>query len=193
MRYVKILGLLAITATALLAVAPIASATQLTSPGGTVYTGSVEAEAKELSMHGVANYTCKRSPAKGHVVTHGSSSTAAGVLTSWAFEECSPGHVLILENGTLTIHTQEEGANNNGIVTSTGAKVESVSTNMGITCIYSTNETQIGVFTGSNSKNATVVVDSALIPRTGGSIFCGSSSEITGTYVITTPSTLSID
>lgn len=188
MRYAKTIRIAALAAIAAMALSATASATQLTSPEGTVYTGSAEAESGEITIHGgPGQYICQRSPAKGSVKSHGSSSTVVGELTSWAFENCT-GHVTVKSKGTITIH--KEGTN--GIVTSSGAEVEATNTNLGISCVFSTNETQIGTFTGSNKSNAVVDLE-GMVPRTGGSVFCGSAGELTGSYVITSPSTLSLD
>ena len=59
-----------------------------------------------------------------------------------------------------------------------------------MTCIYTTNNTDIGVLAGSKTENARAHVSSAQVPRTGGSALCGSTGTLTGQYKITTPSTL---
>lgn len=194
MRYIKMVGLTTMAAIAAMALATSASATILTSPGETPYTGQFAAQAGEITLHGVATYTCNKSHATGEVEQHGSSVTARGKLTTWTLSECN-GHVAIKKLGTVEIHTEKEGSNGNGTVTVSGTEVESVSTSMGITCIFTTENTFLGTLTGSNTTGGTAVlmIESAAIPRTGGSIFCGSTGELTGSYTVTTPDALYID
>lgn len=93
----------------------------------------------------------------------------------------------------MSLHFDE--STGNGIVTSSGAEVEVQVTSAGITCIYSTNNTQIGILTDSaaTSGTATMHANSSAVPRTGGSFFCGSSGVLTGSYTITSPEALYFD
>lgn len=196
MKYIKMLSLVALAAVAAMALAGTASATTLTSPEGTTYTGELKAEAigSGLLFHGTGTYGCNDSQAEGKVEQHGSGVTVLGKLTKWTLEGCN-NHVTVLKLGTITIHTEKESANGNGLVTVSGTEVTTTTTSIGMSCLYTTNETELGVLTGSNETggNARLVIDSALIPRTGHSVFCGTGNELTGEYEITTPSKLYID
>lgn len=192
MKYLKMLGLLAVAAVAAMAIAATASATELTSPEGKVYTGEIVAEAQGggIVTHNAAEtFTCQKSIAKGTIEAHGSSVTASGKVTSWNLSECNTD-LVVLKTGSIEIHTETESSNGNATVTTSGMEIETKNTGLGMTCIYSTNATDIGVLTGSNTKNATIAVSTAKVPRTGGSALCGSAGTLTGEYKITTPSTL---
>ncbi|HEY8502554.1 MAG TPA: hypothetical protein VIL21_07690, partial [Solirubrobacterales bacterium] len=166
--------------------------TTLTSPSGTAYTSTVKAESGELTLHKVfgATISCGKSNLEGKVEQHGNGVTAKGNLSSLTFSECEGNDVTVKAAGSLEVHATSGG---NGIVTSTGAEISIQLTGLGITCIYTTNGTQIGTLTGSNSTKAKLDLEGSSIPRTGGSIYCGSSGELTGSYTVTTPSTLYVD
>lgn len=192
MRYTKIIGFLAMAAVAMMAFAATALATSVTSPNGTTYTGKIVAEAQGggiVTHNGVETFTCQNSVAEGTVEQHGASTTASGKITKWTLNECNT-HLVVLKTGSIEIHTEKEASNGNATVTTSGVEIETKNTSLGMTCIYTTNNTDIGVLTGSNSENATLLVDTAKVPRTGGSALCGSAGELTGEYNITTPSTL---
>lgn len=193
MRYIKTFGLLVVTAVAAMALATTASATSLTSPEGTTYTGKITAEAAAgIILHnGPGTYECTQSAAEGTVEQHGSSVTAVGKLSKWTLTGCNMT-TIVKKTGTVTIHTEGGSSNGSGTVTVTGSEVETIGATG--TCIYTTNETDIGVLTGSNKTGGHAVLDlSGIVPRTGGSFFCGSGSAITGTYTITSPSKLYVD
>ncbi|HEY8501511.1 MAG TPA: hypothetical protein VIL21_02395 [Solirubrobacterales bacterium] len=205
MKYIKMLGLLAVAAGALMAFAGSASATEVTSEGK-LYTGVIKATAGETTLHGIKTITCKKSTVEGAVETHGSSVTASGKITHLKFEECGTDHVTVLKPGTLTVHTEYktvvdanethtwvccEPNNGNGTLTSSGAEITIQVTSLGISCIFTTNETDIGRVTGGTT--AKLDIDSSSIPRTGHSIFCGGSGEWTGSYTVNTPDNLTID
>lgn len=195
MRYIKMLGLAAVAVIAMMAVAATASATTLTSPTGTTYTTTVEAEDEGggVTLHGTGQITCA-SGGWGTIEQHGSSSIVSGTVNEWEFSNCPNSmHATVLKPGKLEVLTGESA--NIGTVTSTGAEVQVTDTNVGITCIYTTNTTDIGRLTDSHktSSTATLEIQTQSVPRTGGSIFCGTSGSLTGNYVITTPDALYID
>jgi hypothetical protein len=104
------------------------------------------------------------------------------------FGECGNNHVTVKNPGTLEVHAVSPTGN--GTLTSSGAEVSINVTALGLTCVFTTNNTHIGTVT--TGEHATMHIDSAAIPRTGGSIFCGSSGEWTGSYKVTHPTNLSI-
>ncbi len=196
MKYLKMLGLLAVAAAALMAFAGSAAATVATSPKGTVYTGKYVATSSNSELHGsFVTVKCGHSLVEGKVEQHGAGVTTKGPVTYLDFTECNYV-VLIHSAGTLEAHaTAINGTNADGTVTSNGAKIE-LQTSVG-TCIFTTNSTDIGTGTLTSSDttggNAVLDVSSAKIPRTGGNFLCGSSGTWTGSYTVTTPSTLYID
>jgi len=171
---------------ALSAFASTASATTVTSDSGTTPTIHAESEGA-ITIHGPVDITCTSSTFEGKVESHGSGVTAKGNVGKLTFTSCGTNHVAVLSPGSLEIHgTSTTG---NGTVTSTGVEISVLVTTLGITCVYSTPKaTHIGTLTGAPSGGkATLHIDDALIPRTGGSVFCGPSGEWTGSYRITSP------
>lgn len=195
MKYIKMLGLLAVAAAAMMAFAGTASATTVTS-GGSLYTSTIKAEAGETTLHGVTTITCNKSVVEGTVEAHGADPvTAEGKISKLTFEECNQ-HVTVLKAGKLIAHTDTSGTNDgNGTLTSSGAEITVQITGLGISCIFgsTTKEIDVGTLTGSDSSHAKLDIDSVPIPRIGHSIFCGSSGEWTGSYTVTTPNNLTID
>ncbi|HEX5988907.1 MAG TPA: hypothetical protein VFY75_01670 [Solirubrobacterales bacterium] len=195
MKYVKMLGLLAVAAAALMAFAGTASATYLTSPAGTTYTGTIHASAGTTTLHGEAfSVTCATSTVSGSVEHHGTGvGTAGGKVTTLDFNECT-FPVTVLANGSLEIHTNESSANGNGTVTSFSTKI-TIHGPFNINCHYETQFTDIGTLTGSKTtgQTAKLDIDSALIPRNGDSALCGAAGEWTGSYTVTTPDYLDVD
>ncbi|HEX5526911.1 MAG TPA: hypothetical protein VFX44_06900 [Solirubrobacterales bacterium] len=207
MKYLKILGLAAIAAGALMAFvgAGTASATQLTCKNAS---GTIEVCPKGTPIHlaseghaifdneALGNIECN-STIEGSLTEPGTSTTTAsapikaGGLT---FTNCTSAIFQVLRAGTLEIHTQGSSANNNGTLTWTGA--EWTVEKFGFHCIFSTSNTDLGTVTGSSTTGATATLDiSARIPRTGGrsGIFCGESSPWTGSYKIDNPDWLDVD
>ena len=192
MKYVKILGLLAVAATALMAFAATASATTATSNGST-YTEGIKAanENGHVKLHNeTANIECSSS-VEGTIENHGPSVTLEGPITALSFGNCTNGWTVhVKQFGRLTAHTIGSGPN--ATLTSTETTVEATVPVFGITCSYLTNETDIGTLTGSTTTGATATLDiSASIPRHSGSAFCGgATSAWTGNYTVTTPDNL---
>ncbi|HEX5989947.1 MAG TPA: hypothetical protein VFY75_07035 [Solirubrobacterales bacterium] len=194
MGYVKILGLLAVAAAALMALATTATATTITSPTGTTYTGTIHAESEvTTTLHSeLLSVSCKKSTLTGSIGTHSSTGTAHGPITTLDLSECGEDVVTVLVPGTLEIHS----SSTHSILTSTGAIITVHTHVFGIDCLFETNNTDIGLLTDSHHSGrteATLDIDSALIPRTGDSMFCGPVGEWTGSYVVTTPTMLYVD
>ena len=186
MKYVKMLGLLAVAAAALMAFAGTASATTLTSSGST-YTSSIVAESEgKTSLDGTfTTVTCEESVVKGSVENHGSGVTAGGNISSLTFSKCN-FPVSVKKAGSLEVHATSGG---NGTLTSSGAEI-TIETSIA-NCIFTTSSTDIGTLTGGTP--ATLDIASSAIPRTGHSVFCGGSGTWTGSYKVTTPGNLTVD
>jgi hypothetical protein len=184
------LGLFAVAAAALMAFAAAAQANPLTSPAGTAYTSTIKAESEgTITLHGTfTDVNCKKSALEGKVESH-SETTAGGKLSSLTFSECD-WPVKVLAPGSLEVHSSGSG---NATATSSGAEI-TIEASVG-KCIFTTSSTDIGTLTGSGvtGGNATLDIGSSSIPRTGHSIFCGSAGTLTGSYKVTTPSTLDVD
>lgn len=205
MKYVKMLGLAAFAAALMaFAVAGTASATELTNGSGMVTTGSTIASAAEgtTTLHPpIGDISCTGSEVEGTTSnTGGSSETVSGSLSKLTFTGCN-AEVVVLEKGSLEIHTRTASSDHNGTLTSTGAKV--TVTFLGFHCIFGTNATDIGTLTGLSTvaaaekvATATARLDiEATIPRTGGrsGAFCGSTALRAGSFRLTGPDWIDVD
>jgi hypothetical protein len=189
MKYIKMLGLLAVTAAALMAFAGTAAATSVTSNEGT--TPNIKAESSNSKLDGAfVTVECAESKVEGNVESHGASATVKGEVDFLTFEKCNYT-VTIGTRGSLEVHTHPNdpnGLSGDGTVTSSGASI-SIHTSVG-TCVFTTSGTDIGTLDGGTP--AVMNINSAKIPRTGGNFLCGSSGTWTGSYAITSPSTLEV-
>ena len=187
------LGLLAVAAAALMAVAGSASATGLTTSTGATYSGPIHASAGTGELHGEAfTVHCTGSTVSANVTTQSSTTTVHGPVTALSFSNCN-FPVTVLKTGTLIAHTKTTVNDGNGTLTSDGAEI-TIHGPFGINCIFTTKETDIGTLTGSKNTKGTAKldIDSSLIPRTGHSAFCGANGEWTGSYTVSTPDYLDI-
>ena len=186
MRFQKVLGPAVVAAGFLLAIAA-ASATTLTSPPGTPYTGTFSASAGGMAFdHSFVTASCSGSSLSGQIQTHGTSVPVSIQISSLTFTGCN-FPTTVLNFGTLHIHA---GSNGNGTVTWSGAKI-AIHSGLG-TCVLTTNNTHIGTIT--RNAGFTPVLDlTATLPRTEGPVTCGSSWTWTGSYQVTTPTTLYVD
>jgi hypothetical protein len=208
MKYLKIIGLAAIAAAALMAFAGSASATVLckanespcssanTYPAGT----RIHAELKEgeaVLTAGFGNIQCKISTIEGKTANAGSSTeTVHGAIEKLTFENCNGGActVTVLKTGELEIHTELSTSNGNGTLTAKGQEVTTNCTffNVNYHCIWSTGTTGTDLGTLTGGAPATLTAKEALISRTGGTsgVACGSSGKWDAVYKVTTPSPL---
>lgn len=181
-------ALLAIAASILWMTVAAASATTLTSPVGTAYTGmiSAEAEGHVILDTPIATINCA-SNVSGAVEAHGEGTTASGKISSLSFTGCTNSwHVTVISAGSLEVHEIGDG---NGTVTSSGATVEA--TFSSVTCRYSTSTTDIGTLT--SGEPATLDIQAAMSFHSG-SPLCGTgATNWTGSYRITTPSVLVVE
>lgn len=191
MRYLKMLGVVAVVAAGLMAFTGVASATTLTSPKGTTYTGTIHAESEGIALEGTfVTATCNLGTFHGTIESHGPSVTSKIKLSGGGYALCGFQHY-VLKSGFLEIHTDSSTADGHGTVTSTGMEI-TLASSVGH-CVFTTSNTDLGTITGSDTGNAVWDTNGAVIPRTSGSFFCGSSGTLTGRFTFTTPSTLSVD
>jgi hypothetical protein len=203
MKYVKMLGLAAVAAAALMAFvgASTASATVLCKSAGGTTCPAGEAYGANTTIHAVNTGTvkldtsfktieCTGSTVQGETENEGSATETVkgktgGTLT---FTGCNCT-VTVLNAGTLEIHWIEGGSN--GTVTSSGSETTtSCKTIFGtVHCIYVTNGTHVGTLTGGNpatlSASATIPVDAE---HSNG--LCPQESKWTANYEVTSPTPL---
>ena len=189
MKYIKMLGLAAVAAAALMAFMGVgtASATTLTDGSGNHPTAISAENGEDVILHPpIGSIECSHSTVSGSASTGGTGETVSGAISTLTFSSCN-ATVTVLKNGSLEIHGQ---AGNKGVLTSNGAEVTVEF--FGFHCIFSTSNTTIGTVTGGTPAKLAIDAD---IPRTGGrsGAFCGSEAEWTGSYEVTSPSTVNID
>ena len=187
MKTLKMLALACSAAAVLAIFAAPATATVLTSPAGTTYTGSIKATSNNLKWEGpFVTIECSHSAWGGNVESHGAAVTTKFQLSSLSFTGCNFAFT-VNNTGSMEVHTDTAVSDGNGTLTWTGASI-SIATSVG-TCVFTTNGTDLGTVTGG--ENAIDV--NAKIPRTGGSFLCGPSAGLRGIYTITTPNSLTVD
>lgn len=194
MKYIKMLGLLAVAAAALMAFVGSASAATLTSPTGTVYSGTIEATSEHTQLHGSVELTCTHSLVKGEITKP---HHVEGKITSLTFSGCGPDTVAPVSGklGKLTI-------DGSGAVTSIETQVTALihRTIFGFPitthCIYDTGlGTSIGTLDDSHKTktSAILTIGSSAIPQVSTDGSCGSNAVWTGSYTITKPHELFLD
>jgi len=206
MKYVKMLGLAAVAAVALMAFvgASSASATVLcTTPGTGTPTGTTcpagQAKLAGTTIHAVLdpgvvakltttfkNIECNKSTVSGTTANEGSASeTVHGAVEVLTFEECNC-EVVVIEKGELEIHWIE--GTHNGTLTSKNAKVTaSCSTVFGnVHCIYSTGTgTDLGTLTGGEPSTMDIAENN--IPRLATNGLCAEKANWDAKYEVTEP------
>lgn len=172
---------------ALLASTTAAHATTVTSPSGTQYSGTISAESTNSVFEGsFTSVPCKKMVITWKVESQGAGVTAEGKVSTFSFLECS-ATVTVKKTGSVSKHSSLFGN-----ATMTGSGQEFVVHSSVGECIFTTSNTDLGVVKGGFP--ARVVPDNTrVVPRTGGSFFCGSSMEWKGDFTVTTPRSLFFD
>jgi hypothetical protein len=187
MKYVKMLGLLAVAAAALMAFAGSASATSITSSAGN--TPTIEASAGTTELHAgdsksFLTVVCHTSNVKGTVTSLHTATPQSGPISTLDFGGCTQT-VTVLQNGSLSVTgTSTTG---NGTLTSSGAEIR-IHTSAGPVCTFKTNNTHIGTLT--KGTHGVLDIQSALIPASG--FLCPSNGVWTGSYTVNQPTNLEI-
>lgn len=203
MKFIKLLGLAAVAATALMAVVVTgtASATTLTctNPPGTkvvcpkpLIIQGIKSEGRWVAHLAIGNVECEEYSAEANITETGSSTTTiSGSMTATSFSKCN-ATVTVLSNGSIEIHSAGE---TNGTVTSTGTEITVEFA--GFHCILKTKSTTIGTFTSTPStRRGKATFDTGgTVPRSGGrsGAFCGSTAELTEQDEIGNPAWLEVD
>jgi hypothetical protein len=203
MKYIKMLGLAAVAAAALMALIGVGSAsatvlcTETPAAGkhcptnttlgpakeddGDVLDASIETSALLKTSGGTTIATCAEGTVKGTITVAGNTTTTtSGDIEELTWAKCSTT-VKTLANGTLEVH--HIAGTDNGTVTSSGTEV--TINFIGLSCIFKTSNTDIGVLTGSGTM-ATFDIEGTITGTSGG--FCPASGIWSGAYTVTTPS-----
>ncbi|HEU4738061.1 MAG TPA: hypothetical protein VFS54_03140 [Solirubrobacterales bacterium] len=186
MKYVKMLGLLAIAAAAMMAFAATASAdtvTQTETDGTTNPTPTIHAvnEGGHVTLQNpIATISCS-STVTGTVTTHEAGKPVTGHISELLFTGCTNSwHVTTVTAGHLTFEAS------NGELKSSSARVET--TRLGVKCFYETaaGGTKVGTVTGGSP--ATLHIEASIPLGTGSSGLCGTgNAKWEGNYVTTHP------
>ncbi|MGN6814639.1 MAG: hypothetical protein ACTHK3_00920 [Solirubrobacterales bacterium] len=202
MKYVKILGLAAVLATALAALLGTASASATVLcktyvspcpaawdyPANTVIHATLKPGTSLAlrSTGGTLEATCAGSTIKGKTTnTGGEMETVNGNIEAFEFAECAQVSAAT-QLGTFEIHYV--GPNTTGTLTSKNAKLTFVMA--GLTCTYGTGAgTSLGVMESDETMTAELTVN-ATLNKAEGSFLCPSDSVLTASYVITAPTPL---
>lgn len=185
MKFVKMLGLLAVVAAAMMAFAGSASAdtvTQTETNGTTNETPTIHAvnEGGHVSLQNpIATISCS-STVEGTVTEHAKGQPVRGHITKLEFTGCTNSwHVTTVTPGNLSFEAS------NGELVSSGARVET--TRLGVKCFYETGEgTKVGTVTGGSP--ATLHIEASIPLGTGSSGLCGTgNAKWEGNYVTTHP------
>jgi len=207
MDSLKMLGLAAVAAMALMVIAGAGSAsattltctnppgTKVTCPVGTELDASVEGGTTRLTAGGVT-ITCATGTVKGKVENAGSATeTVSGKTTAVTVFDCPSCSAWEVTNGTLEFHTENNGglANSNGTLTGNGFTVHTVC--FGITCNYITgNNKHLGTLTGSSTTKVTATFDiSTELEKESGSFLCNNLAAWEGSYTVTSPDWLDVE
>jgi hypothetical protein len=198
MKYLKMLGLAAVAAAALMAFlgAGTASATVIcktepvagvcptgwTYPAGTEGTASLEAGTSSSleTTGGELLVTCSGAVAKSTLKESGATSTVISGVSTLTFEKCS-NMTVTLTGGSAELHWIP--GTNNGTLTTIGTEV--TVNILGVSCIYGSGSgLDVGTTVGGNPGSLTI---NTVFPRVGGSFVCPSTARYTGKYTATSP------
>ena len=194
MKYVKMLGLAAVAAAALMALVGVgtASATTLTgvegkvlAKGSTIHANfvSTKTQPKATLTTEFKNIECEESTVSG-VTTNETGETVNGEVKSLTFSKCNC-EVKVLKTGTLSI-------NASSVLKSSGAEVTATcSTIFGsVHCIYATSNTELGSLKGGTT--ATLEISSKDIPRLSTNGLCDPTANWDANYSVDNPDTLNV-
>jgi hypothetical protein len=193
MKHLKMLGLAAIAAMALMAFgAGTASATTLFTDSaktihyakGTSVSGSLTTGTSAILTDGNKNelITCTESTVSGKT-TETSGKPLGGPIDQLTFNKCS-GTVVVVSKGSLSI---EYTSGSNGSVSGSGSEV-TVGI-FGTSCTYGTGTgTKLGSITGGVEPKLNIAAVN--LSKTAGGFLCPSSAGWDAEYTVTTPHAL---
>lgn len=203
MKYLKMFGLAAIAAGALMAFAGAgtASATELDCSASTMCAAPTTIHAVNeghVTLDAAVTVTCEESTIHGNATTGSGSETVTGSIEVLTFTRCGGWTVTAIAGhlGSLEVHTRTASADGNGTVTS--KETEVTLEGFGLHCVYGTGTGHdIGTLTGSKNTGSTATFDiEAEVTRLPGSrsgAFCGgTTAKWTGNYTVTTPMYLDV-
>lgn len=208
MKHLKMFGLAAVAAAAMMAFVGVGTAaagpTELfvnhVTAGATDNTGGVTIHATLASgtsavlsdTSGELADTCKGSTVHG--VTHNTTAErVTGDIEALTWENCNWSTETLNEGDLSVTYVGDVNGDgvNDGTVFGTGSEVE-VEVFGFIPCLYGTEEgTHLGTLTGSTEGHAKMDIN-AMINKLGGSGFCPETTRWVASYTVTTPTGLTV-
>jgi len=195
MKHLKVFGLAAVAAMALMAFvgASTASATALYSGAtklgaGTVIEASLTGGTATLTTtEGTVLDTCTGGGVTGKTSNAGGAAeTVKGTISALTWSGCTEP-TTTLKTGGLEIHYT---SGLNGTLTSTGGTEVTISTTIFGSCVFTIGAGgTIGTLTGSTTSNAVLHVNATATRLSG---LCPASAKWAGTYTVTNPKTLHV-
>jgi hypothetical protein len=150
-------------------------------PKGTVFSGELTGNAVFHSV--IGNFECTKGSGSVETTSSGSATeTVKGVTKTLTFGGCNTEIVVLTPGAGGEIHWIS--GTSNGNFTAEGVQVTSVAS--GFHCIWGGTVSHAFTFTGGENPTGD---SNATIARIGGrsGAFCGSSLEVTGSGVLTSP------
>lgn len=200
MRFPLNIRAVALSAALLMAASGTASATTLTSPAGTAYTGTIKAESQgnHLAIDTPSgSFPCSKSNLEWNVESHGASVTARGPVSSFTAKECGTTTVTIIDPGEFELHTRSSEAVDYDPITWVDFELTIVTDSIfgSIDCTYAYNLLSMGAITSSKTTGQTArfKVETSLIPSLSEDPLCSKSIRITADYTIPSPDYLDVD
>ena len=206
MKYVKMLGLAAVAAAALMAFVGASSASAaVLCKNNTTTGGCTEAYAKETVIESklvagkkavlkttFKNVECEESAVGGKTENAGGKGVAVeGKVTTLTFGKCNCEVKVLNEPGPYgSLAVNWVAASDNGTLTATGQEVTvTCSTLFGnVHCIYKTNATHLGKLTGGNP--AKLNAEEAPVEKLTTNVLCSEQALWTAEYEVTAPKPL---
>ena len=197
MKYVKILGVAAMVASAMMVLAASASATALYSSGSklgveTEIVATLAGETARLTTTGGTTLdTCTNGSVTGEIDgAGGASATVTGdvLAADLDWENCT-ATTTTTAGGELEIH--QIGETTNGTLTAKGFDVV-IDTIFGECGYGAANGTDLGTLTGKTASNAVMDINAVVVLETDNG-FCPASGKWVATYNVTTPANLYVE
>ena len=202
MKHLKMLGLFAMAAAALMAFAGSASEATFTAPAGTGYHGTLSSslEGSALLKAGFAEITCTAGTVAGEIkapeakketeekkLVNNNETEASGAITAVSFSSCKEGQTVdtLNNSGTLTI------LKSNTAVSGTGTEVTTAVA--GVSCVYGLGTTSTPLGTASNTEKGVTLAIKASLPKISGGFLCASPASWTANYIVTAPTGSVVD
>lgn len=198
MRFLINIRAVALSAALLMAASGTASATTLTSPAGTAYTGAVKAESQgnHLAIDTPSgSFPCSKSNLEWNVESHGAAVTAKGAVSSFTAEECGTTKVTVVDPGAFELHTHSSDEFDWITWVDFELTIVTPSAFGSIDCTYGYNLLTLGAITSSKATGQTArfKVESTLIPLLSENVLCSKTIRLTADYRITSPDYLDVD